>query len=98
MEVRLSRALTYKLCCSLCCCSWSWSRKKQEQGSWGPGEEAAAKDLGGGKLKWEPVGKKWKLFTGDRAGRKGNQDPNAKSLASKTLVTTGLETLAACSN
>jgi len=62
-------------------------------GSWDTGEKVAAKALAGGKLKWEPVGKGGSSLLGTRARRK-----SAKRLAPKTLVTTGLETLAACSN
>lgn len=68
-------------------------KSSRSMGSWDTGEEVAAKALAGGKLKWQPVGKGGSYPLGTRVGRK-----SAKRLAPKILVTTGLETLAACSN
>lgn len=70
------------------------SKKKQrEHGELG--HRRAAKTLSG-KMKWEisaDMGKGRSYPLGTRAGRR-----SAKRLAPKMLVTTGLETLAACSN
>lgn len=69
------------------------SKKKQEHGDLG--HRRAAKALSG-KRKWEisaDVRKGGSYLVGTRDMRK-----SAKRLAPKTLVTTGLETLAACCN
>lgn len=70
------------------------SKKKQQEH--GELEHRRATKALSGKIKWEvsaDMGKDGSYLLGTRARRK-----SAKTLAPKTLVTTGLETLAACSN
>lgn len=70
------------------------SKEKQQEHK-EVGHRRATKTLSGN-MKWEissDMGKGGSYPLGTRAGRK-----SAKRLAPKTLVTTDLETLAACSN